>query len=52
MKQTESIPNVIDPEEAKKREDLRDVTMMFRQMQLMKTEQMRLNSLRQTKSKI
>ena len=27
-------------------------TMMFRQMQLMKTEQMRLNSLRQTKSKI
>ena len=28
MKQTESIPNVIDPEEAKKREDLRDVTMV------------------------
>ena len=28
MKQTESIPSVIDQEEAKKREDLRDVTMV------------------------
>ena len=28
MKQTESVPSVIDPEEAKKREDLRDVTMV------------------------
>ena len=36
----------------KKKTKRKKSTMMFRQMQLMKTEQMRLNSLRQTKSKI